>query len=284
MKSCLDIDLIFLSPKCTGEILIVFPGYISEDDIHSKSEWKNAKQKAEAKGKTMVCAKWASKKKLDLGIENLTLAANAGMKFFIKRAISGPALFVLGALDVVQFAAYNINQFNKALERGKVVGQIMGYLMAIGYPFNGMTLSLAGFSLGNHVIHHALLTLNELGCNDLIQNVTFLGGATSFDSTKESLYENVFSNIVAGQIVNVYSEWDQILHLYWIAQSRTAIGKKEIFNQSQRNMIAKNGVVVTTGEMAAADSYRLLNIPIHRVHIRYMSNIALILSKFDFEQ
>ena len=52
---------------------------------------------------------------------------------------------------------------------------------------------------------------------DIIHNVTIMGGATHFSKNKKK-WNSIFTNIVNGQVKNVYSTSDRILHLYTISE------------------------------------------------------------------
>ena len=59
-----------------------------------------------------------------------------------------------------------------------------------------------------------------LGAADLIQNVTFMGGAIDRpdkEKTRE-LWAEIFSSTVSGQISNVYTKKDLILLLYSLCE------------------------------------------------------------------
>jgi hypothetical protein len=56
-------------------------------------------------------------------------------------------------------------------------------------------------------------TLYFLGAKNVIQNLTFLGGATDIMS-KEDLYQEIFSETISGTIKNVHTDKDFILSLF----------------------------------------------------------------------
>ena len=70
-----------------------------------------------------------------------------------------------------------------------------------------------------------------LGATDLIQNVTFMGGAIDrLDREKtRSLWSNILSSVVPGQIRNVYTKKDLILILYSICEIDESVGRNIIF-------------------------------------------------------
>lgn len=194
------------SMKHTGEILLAIPGYLSEGDDHKDNEWKYIERLAQITGKTLVKLQWPAKKMLGLFTTNGVVGTSfAVLKYAMRSLISLPLSFAIG---FGMFTYQNKQEFSEVKTRAEIVGQLIGCLLAIGYPFMGMPISIVCFSLGTHVAHHIMLTLNELGCSDLISNVTLLGGATSFPTKEIELYEDMFSKLVAGKIVNVHSQWD----------------------------------------------------------------------------
>ena len=74
-----------------------------------------------------------------------------------------------------------------------------------------------------------------LGATDLIQNVTFMGGAIDrLDREKtRALWSNILSSVVPGQIRNVYTKKDLILILYSICEIDESVGRNIIFANRQ---------------------------------------------------
>ena len=125
--------------------------------------------------------------------------------------------------------------FNEAIENAKLTGRLVAIALVLGYPFNSQTVSLIGFSLGSQVIKSCLSTLHKLGATDIIQNVTFLGGATHFDKNQEK-WATILSSVVNGKIKNCYSEGDEILgKLYETIKSNKSIGRREIWSKNLGN-------------------------------------------------
>ena len=71
------------------------------------------------------------------------------------------------------------------------------------------------------MIKSCLKTLHELGVANLIQNVTFMGGAIDrLDKNEAKLFKwsTIFSEIVNGEIRNVYTKKDVILVFFQIRE------------------------------------------------------------------
>lgn len=75
--------------------------------------------------------------------------------------------------------------FCKAKKNAKLTGKMVAISLALGYPFNTQSVSLIGFSLGTQIIKSCLRMLDKIGANDIIQNVTLMGGAAHFKPAKE---------------------------------------------------------------------------------------------------
>lgn len=82
--------------------------------------------------------------------------------------------------------------FWTAQNNAKTAGKLLGIALALRRPFSTQTVSLIGFSLGSQVIKSCLEMLHYiyepifkmgggLAKCDLIQDVTFMGGATCIE-------------------------------------------------------------------------------------------------------
>ena len=106
-----------------------------------------------------------------------------------------------------------------AKKTAKLTGKLVAIALVLGKPFATQSVSLIGFSLGTEVVKSCLKTLYNLGANDLVLNVTFLGGATYICSNKLDLWSNILSTTVNGNIKNAYTCKDVILLLYTMTTS-----------------------------------------------------------------
>lgn len=102
--------------------------------------------------------------------------------------------------------------------------------LALGYPFKLETVSLIGFSLGCQVIKSCIKMLNKIGANDIIHNVTLLGGATSLQpkANNTSIIDSL-SQTINGEIKNVHTIKDIVLLLYSLSTKKKAIGRNKLF-------------------------------------------------------
>jgi len=106
--------------------------------------------------------------------------------------------------------------FNQAIKNARLTGKLVAVALALGYPFSTQTVSLLGFSLGTQVIKSCLKTLRLLGADDIVHNVTMLGGATHYEKNQMA-WEAILSSTVGGKIRNVHSDDDLILKLFTLS-------------------------------------------------------------------
>ena len=126
------------------------------------------------------------------------------------------------------------NLFIKARKNSKFYGKILAYIVASRSIFPFQTISLVAFSLGCNLLKSFLKELyiislmsDSFRVNDIIQNVIFIGGATSF--TNLDNWTTYFKAIVRGKIINCYSKSDQILnYLYTVTTEKEAIGNVKL--------------------------------------------------------
>ena len=73
--------------------------------------------------------------------------------------------------------------------------------------------------MGCQVIKTCVKTLHHIGATDILQNITFLGGAVDkLDKDKhKQLWMRILSSQVPGQVKNVYTKKDAILLLYTVS-------------------------------------------------------------------
>ena len=74
-------------------------------------------------------------------------------------------------------------------------------------------------------------TLHQLGAVEVLQNITFMGGAVDvLDKAKhKALWTMILSQSIPGSIKNVYTRKDAILLLYSISEFDWAIGRNPMF-------------------------------------------------------
>ena len=110
--------------------------------------------------------------------------------------------------------------FFDSSRKASLCGKILAFILASKLFFKYQTVTLIGFSLGTHVIKHCIKKMYELHskeniqCNDIIQNVVLIAGATSIKN-KEEKYKEIFSQMINGKLINCYSKEDEVLNILY---------------------------------------------------------------------
>ncbi len=122
--------------------------------------------------------------------------------------------------------AVNIT-FSQSKERAISSGKILATIIKCRNIFNAKYINLIGFSLGCQVIYSCLQQLKEYECYDLINNVTFLGGAVQIDNDVKN--GQLLNKVINGRIVNCYSKEDYILkYVFQLSEEQKPIGMDEL--------------------------------------------------------
>ena len=239
-------NFIRLSPfqkyKTSNLITILISGFGSENDVHSIS-WKKY-------------------------IENDPI--NSTYYFFHWPGDSFTKIFIKCIPLSIGEIVFD-QKLSKAFGDSKVKGEYSGKLLAMVLQsrkfFGDKKINLVGFSLGSHVIKHCLkeLAKSEDGKN-IINNVIFLGGATTFKN-KLNWY-NVFNKLVKGRIINCFSKHDEIL--------------KKLYSEfSKKDPIGKDKFDITDGKggKSIIENYDFTDIELG--HLNYRKKLNLILERIN---
>ena len=141
-----------------------------------------------------------------------------------------------------------LGSFKDSKSKAKTSGKLLGLTLALRLPFVSQSISLIGFSLGTQVIKSCLKTLHVLGATDLIHKVTFMGGAINRldrDKSREQ-WSTILSQIIPGEIKNVYTKKDLVLLLYSASEQGKSTGRNNIFPEpflgaKRTNLLAEGG-------------------------------------------
>ena len=149
-----------------------------------------------------------------------------------------------------------------------------------------------------------LKTLNILGATDIIQNVTFMGAAIDKPDKTKSRFKiaEVFSQVVAGEIKNVFTNKDWILLFYNVCETDLAMGRTDVYDGQfldgkRTNLLGDTERHSKLNAIAypAEKVFKLQNYDIQKLrsthffngigHIRngYRENLQLILNHIDFK-
>ena len=128
----------------------------------------------------------------------------------------------------------------------KILGKILAYIIASKCFFSFHSISLLGYSLGANVIKYCLKELHKISQYDteayeIIQNVIFISGATSFTEVEDedTDWASIF-NLASGKIVNVYSQSDTILdtaYTKFIEEKPIGVKRLIIKDKQEKDMI-----------------------------------------------
>ena len=184
----------------------------------------------------------------------------------------------------------------------KVAGALLACSLALREPFQSQSISIVGFSLGNQVTKTCLKTLAELGANDVIQNVTFLGAAIARPDRAKTRQKmaSVFSQTINGELKQVYTKNDWILAtFYTVSELELAMGRHDCFEEQfiddrRTNLLGEHERFGFLNAIANPneDVFRITNYDIYSLnsswfmtgigHRSYRSNLALILQHINF--
>lgn len=120
----------------------------------------------------------------------------------------------LKVFEVYRTYQHKNNVFAKTTKISTYAGKLLAYILASKAFFEHKAITLVGFSLGAHVIKHTLKELHRIAeycpfVKNIIQNIVFIGGATSIDKTRQ-LWRNT-KEYVAGRMINIYNPNDEVL-------------------------------------------------------------------------
>ena len=124
----------------------------------------------------------------------------------IKRTVLASLWAAIWPVALLRAARVIDNPFSIAKHRSEKAGQVLADAI-INKAQGERPVTLVGFSLGARVIYYCLQSLAERGAYELVENVVLMGAPVpSSGDTWTSA-----RTVVAGRIVNVYSEKDYIL-------------------------------------------------------------------------
>ena len=237
-KNVRNINLSPLNPRVTSNHCYIFiSGFLSETSDHYE-EWENMALNISANN-TCYFYNWpgdtlsnaAGETILNLGLTVLTHLAKGKNK---SKAEDWNNSSKNSNLET-PFSKFDPGKsFIDSSNKAALSGQILAYILASRLFFRNHTITLVGFSLGTHVSKHCIKKMYELHykehipCNDIIKNVILIAGATSILG-KEEKFQNIFSKMINGKLINCYSKEDQVLNvLYTGCMKKKPIGNSKL--------------------------------------------------------
>ncbi|RPB00977.1 DUF726-domain-containing protein [Choiromyces venosus 120613-1] len=167
--------------------------------------WKALNENAE-----VYALRWEMDALLDLGSslqEVLKSYAWSYVKLeIIKRTVLASLWAAIWPVALLRAARVIDNPFSIAKHRSEKAGRVLADAI-INKAQGERPVTLIGFSLGARVIYYCLRSLAERGAYGLVENVVLMGAPVPSSGDTWTAVRTV----VAGRVVNVYSEKDYIL-------------------------------------------------------------------------
>jgi len=154
--------------------------------------------------------RWEVSSLSDLGISFSKVlksyAWSAAKLELVRRTIFASLLAGLWPLGLLRIARVLDNPYSVAKARSDKAGRVLA--QALLQKVQGeRPVTLVGYSLGARVIYQALLALAEHNAFGLVESVVLIGAPTTIE---EGAWRRV-RGVVAGRVINVYSQEDYIL-------------------------------------------------------------------------
>eukprot|EP00340_Litonotus_pictus_P010215 CAMPEP_0170514962 /NCGR_PEP_ID=MMETSP0209-20121228/1455_1 /TAXON_ID=665100 ORGANISM="Litonotus pictus, Strain P1" /NCGR_SAMPLE_ID=MMETSP0209 /ASSEMBLY_ACC=CAM_ASM_000301 /LENGTH=818 /DNA_ID=CAMNT_0010799239 /DNA_START=237 /DNA_END=2689 /DNA_ORIENTATION=+ len=235
----LNPELITLSPYNKYKdffptVTILVSGFLSQSN-NQKDLWKNVLSTMTSSYTDFYTLSWQSSSVSDFGVNLLSYTTGSLIKLYFSRGGKNVDY------DWDKYLSEN-NEFVVAMKRSEIIGKLLAYTIASKKQFKGKLVNLIGFSLGCNVIKSCLdelsrLTIPSVVNNNkgykvssnktVINNVMFVGGATTIDLNKKSEFNSI--EICGGRLINVFSSCDLVLEeLYTMVVKKTAVGVQKL--------------------------------------------------------
>lgn len=161
--------------------------------------------------------RWEYEALLHLGNSMRALVTTAAWKVashqvLIRTVFAGLMSAVMLPFGLVRLAKIAANPFNVAISRADKAGEVLADALINGAQ-GKRPVTLIGYSLGSRVIYSCLQSLAKRRAYGLIESAIFMGSPIPADSVEWYPMRAV----VAGRLVNVYSENDSVLALLYRA-------------------------------------------------------------------
>ncbi|KAH8599362.1 hypothetical protein B0O99DRAFT_591217 [Bisporella sp. PMI_857] len=200
--------------------------------------------------------------KLGSSIESMVKSAAWGVakKQIIARTIFASLMEALWPITLLKVSKIVDNPFSVAKSRADKAGEVLADAL-INKAQGERSVTLVGYSLGARLIYSCLVSLAERRAFGLIESVVLIGAPTSSNA---SVWRAIRS-VVAGRLINVYSENDYILAFLYRTSS------------IQYGVAGLQEVQGVTGVENVNVSELISG------HLRYQYSIGTILQKIGFE-
>ena len=185
-------------------VVIGISGWLTEKE-EIVSPWRVVGHGAE-----VFALRWELEALMNLGNSMTTMVKSAAWSYakseIIKRTIFASLTAALWPIGLLKISRVVDNPFSVAKSRGEKAGEVLADAL-INRAQGERPVTLMGYSLGARVIYSCLMSLAERRSFGLVASVVLIGAPAPSTSSDW----RVMRSVVAGRIVNVYSENDYIL-------------------------------------------------------------------------
>lgn len=162
------------------------------------------------KGSEVFALRYELEALMNLGNSMTAMVSSAAWgyakKEIIQRTIFAEMMGAMWPLGLLQVSRVVDNPFSVAKSRSEKAGAVLADAL-INKAQGERPVTLVGYSLGARVIYSCLMTLAQRRAFGLVESVVLIGAPTP--STTSDW--RVLRSVVAGRLVNVYSENDYVL-------------------------------------------------------------------------
>jgi hypothetical protein len=192
-------------------VTIGITGWVTEED-NITVPWRVIGSESE-----VFALRWEYEALLNLGNSMRVLVTTAAWKFashqvLIRTVFASIMSAVMLPFGLVRLAKIAANPFSVAISRADKAGEVLADALVNGAQ-GKRPVTLIGYSLGSRVIYSCLQSLAKRRAYGLIESVVFMGAPIPADAAEW----HSMRAVVAGRLVNVYSENDSVLALLYRA-------------------------------------------------------------------
>jgi Protein of unknown function (DUF726) len=190
-------------------VTVGITGWVTEED-NIVVPWRVIGPESE-----VFALRWEYEALLHLGNSMRALVTTAAWKVasyqvLARTVFAGIMSAVLLPLGITRLAKIAANPFNVAISRADKAGEVLADALINGAQ-GKRPVTLIGYSLGSRVVYSCLRSLAKRHAYGLIESAIFMGSPIPADPTGWQAMRTV----VAGRLVNVYSQNDSILALLY---------------------------------------------------------------------
>lgn len=162
------------------------------------------------KGAEVFALRWELEALLNLGNAMQAMVSSAAWGYakseIIKRTIFAEMTAALWPLGLLKISRIVDNPFSVAKARAEKAGEVLADAL-FNKAQGERPVTLIGYSLGARVIYTCLMSLAKRRAFGLVESVVLIGAPTPSDTSDW----RVMRSVVAGRLINVYSENDYVL-------------------------------------------------------------------------